>query len=388
MATDSLKELYPTIQTAIDDANEELKGFLPATQIDGRMSGAAFGEQIKLFNISVSDPTDYEEKMTVDTASDRTETEKFVKLEHRKKVSFNIYGEEELALSHNGVASVATQRAFRDATRKVNDAIELSIAETLLKNASRAYGDISKVPFGTPSDMIDFAQIARIFDENGTPYMDRQFVLNSASMANIRAKMSNLFKVNEAGDDGLLRTGLLNSQLEGFNIYQSGALKQHKKGTAVNYVLGVAPSAGATTITLGSAASGTAGTGGVLAGDIITIEGDIDNKYVVNTGNTTAGDIAIGAPGLMKDYAKDKAVTLLSDFTPNIAFQRDTVLLGMRTPAMPANGDGAIARDYFQSIYGIPYMVSIYPGHGMNVVEISTVWGVAVENSANVAVLF
>ncbi len=89
--------------------------------------------------------------------------------------------------------------------RKLVNAMEQSIAVKALAGASTAYGTSGQVPFGTAGDLSDFAGVAQLLDESGAPVGDRQLVLNSAAMANLRGKQSVLFKVNEAGTADMLR---------------------------------------------------------------------------------------------------------------------------------------------------------------------------------------
>ena len=65
---------------------------------------------------------------------------------------------------------------------------------------------------------------------------DRQLVLNQVALANMRGKMSNLFKVNEAGTEQFLREGYTGN-LQGMYIRSSAGLKSHVKGTGTGYLV-------------------------------------------------------------------------------------------------------------------------------------------------------
>lgn len=375
-----LNDLLLPIQDAMDEANEQLRGFIPAVNIDGKLSGASKNEEIEIYDVDVAEPSDYTASMTIPEGSEATTTSSKVKIEEVKSTSFNLAGETEMALNNQGKLVSVNQIAFTKAFIKLQDYIEAYLAKKILESASRATGTVGKVPFDTAADFTDLAQLGLIFDDNGTPAGSRELVLNNVAMSNIRAKMSNLFKVNESGSGDLLHNGVLSAPLQGFNLFQSGALKTHKKGTGASYLLSKAAATGDTVLNIDT------GTGTILAGDVVTIGSDT-NKYLVNKGTTAAGSIVIGNPGLISASANKATVMVGSDYIPSVAFQRDTVLFGARAPAIGARGDAAIDRTYVMSKYGIPFMISVYGGHGMTQVEVSVAYGAGVKNSANVAVL-
>jgi hypothetical protein len=67
-----------------------------------------------------------------------------------------------------------------------------------------------------------------------------------------------------------------------------------------------------------------AGTGGIAAGTAVKFAGD-DNQYLVVA--ATSSTITISAPGLRQDLADQADVTVLSEFVPNMAFDRNAFLL-------------------------------------------------------------
>ncbi|WP_454843458.1 hypothetical protein [Pseudomonas gorinensis] len=135
--------------------------------------------------------------------------------------------------------------------------------------------------------MSDFAQARKILDDNGAPQSDMHMVLGGAAVANIRGKMSTLFQTNTGGPqaEALLRMGAL-GEYQGLLLHNSAQVKEGViSGTGVSATTNTAGYAvGATVITLASA-----GTGTILAGDIITFAGDT-NKYVVVSGDSSTAD--------------------------------------------------------------------------------------------------
>lgn len=377
----ALTSLINPIYDAMDSQNHQLAGFLPAVTTYGKLNSASKDEEIKLYDIAVSEAADYTQSMTLPDGSEPTTEMNTVKIECLKSVTFAMAGEKEKALDNQGRLVPVNQLSFIDAFNKLNDLIETYVYQKILASASRACGTAGTTPFATAGDMTDLAELGLIFDENGTPKQNRQLVLNNVAMANIRAKMSNLFKANEFGGTEFLRTGLLTAPLQNFNFFQSGAITKHTKGTGSGYVSSAAGAVKDTSISVDT------GTGTVLAGDVVTFANDT-NKYMVNTGITAPGTLAIGKPGLKSALADNTAMTIGGDYLPSIAFQRDTVKLGLRTPFIGSDGkDAAIDRTYVMSPLGIPYMISVYAGHGKNTVEVATAYGAGVERSANVAVL-
>jgi hypothetical protein len=106
-------------------------------------------------------------------------------------------------------------------------------------------------------------------------------VLGSAAIQNLRGKQSVLFKVNEAGSADMLRNGMTD-RLQGLALRNSAQVKTFTKGTGASATTNTAGYAvGATDITLASA-----GTGTLVAGDVITFTGDT-NQYVVVSATPT-----------------------------------------------------------------------------------------------------
>src|SRR5262249_20775660 len=161
---------------------------------------------------------------------------------------------------------------------------------------------------------------------------DLHLVLNTAAMAKVRGKQSSLFKVNEAGDAGLLRTGDLLLPLEGFSLGVSAQLKKVTAGTGASYLINHSGgyAIGATAVTLDT------GSGTILAGDVITIGSDT-NKYIVASA-LASNVVTIAAPGLLAACADNDAVTVGASYTPNAAFRRNAIVLATRLPAMPDGG--------------------------------------------------
>jgi hypothetical protein len=143
---------------------------------------------------------------------------------------------------------------------------------------------------------------------------------------------------------------------------------------------------GATTITLASA-----GTGTILAGDVISFAGD-PNKYVVVTGDadvSNGGSITIQAPGLMKAIpAAATNITVSAASARNMFFARSAIALATRAPALPAQGDSAVDRMVITDpLTGLSFEVSMYAQYRQMQYEIALAWGCAAIKKEHIGLL-
>ena len=290
-------------------------------------------------------------------------------------------GEEQRAVGASGVYNQVLADQFVDAMRKLVNAVETDLAFEAVKGASRAYGTAGTAPFGTANDLSDFAGMAQILDDNGAPVSDRQIVLNSGAMANLRGKQSVLFKVNEAGSPDMLRDGIT-GRIQNFAVRYSGGIRQHVKGTGSGYTtnLTAALEAGALDIAMDT------GTGTIVVGDVVTFAGD-ENKYVVNTA-LASGALKISKPGLRAGLADGVAVTVGNSFMPNLAFSRSALVLAARMPAVPTGGDSADdATTITDPMTGLTFEVRVYRQYRQVKYEVALAWGVKAIKPEHIALL-
>jgi hypothetical protein len=199
-------------------------------------------------------------------------------------------------------------------------------------------------------------------------------------MANLRGKQNLLSKVNEAGSDDMLRTGMTD-MIQNFALRYSGGISLHTKGTGASYLLNDASSAIGDTLIAADGGSGT-----ILAGDIVTFSGTAD-KYVVNTA-LAGGSFTIGKPGLLAAETDNDAITVGNSYTPALAFAQSAIVLAARAPALPNGGDSADDRTTITDpVSGLSFEVSLYRLYRQVKYEISLAWGVGVPNGAHIATL-
>jgi hypothetical protein len=147
-------------------------------------------------------------------------------------------------------------------------------------------------------------------------------------------------------------------------------------GSATTVASGYA--VGTTSITMANA-----GTGTIIAGDIITFAGDA-NKYVVVQGDNDvsagAGTLIIAEPGLRQAIpAQATTITTVAATTRNMFFHRSAIQLATRAPAMPEGGDAAddvmVITD---PVSGIAFEFCIYRQKRQVRYEVNLAWGVKV----------
>lgn len=375
MGTLTLTGLIPTIYEAMDVVSRELVGFIPAVSKDSNAERAAVNQTVRSPVVGAMAAEDLSPAAYAADTPNQTINYVDMVITKARSVPFGITGEETVGLKNAGTLAVINRDRIAQAMRTLTNEIESDLA-ALHVSASRAYGTYNATPFGTAGDLSDFAQARKILDDNGTPQSDLHMVLGSTAVANIRGKQSGLFKVNEAGTDNLLRRGALDN-VQGFDLHASGQVKTAvTAGTGASATTNNAGYAvGATTITLASA-----GTGTIVAGDIITFAGD-NEKYVVVSGDadvSNGGTITIAEPGLRKAIAASAtAITVIGATTRNMFFHRSAIQLATRAPAMPDGGDAAddvmLVTD---PVSGLTYEFVIYRQRRQVRYEVNLAWGV------------
>lgn len=378
MAANTLTGLVPTIYEALDVVSRERVGFIPAVDRDVDASRCSLNQVIMSPVTPALTAVNVTPGPTVPDYTGVAVGNVQISLTKQRAVPFGFTGEEVLGLQDSlrkAPYNTIKRDMIAQALRTLTNEIEGDLAALARVNCSRFYGTPGTTPFGTAGDMSDIAQVYRILQDNGCPMSgpeDIKMVLSTAASAGLRGKQTNLFRVNEAGNDDLLRRGFL-GDLEGFRIGESAQLTGPiTKGTGASYTSNTAGYAvGSTSITL------ITGTGTILAGDTVTFAGDT-NKYTVVTGIAAPGTIVIAGPGLRQAIpASATAVTVGNSFTPNIAFHRGAFKLAARMTALPAEGDAAIDRmTITDPVSGLPFEFAIYPQYRQVRYEVALAWGV------------
>lgn len=381
----TLTNLVPDIFAAVDVVSRELVGFIPAADRDSGDERAALNEVIRWHKVPAMAATDVSPSMTIPEPTDVTVGNDTMTISKSRTVPFGFTGEEKKGLN-NGPGALSVQGdMIAQALRTLTNEVETDLANAARLAASRAYGTAGTTPFA--SDVSASAQLRKILDDNGAPLSDRSLIINTTAGANLRT-LAQLTKANEVGDAMTVRTGEL-INLHGFSIKESNGLltsvtKGTNNGAASTNSAGYA--VGATVITLASA-----GTGTILAGDVITFAGDT-NKYLVTVGDADVsggGTITIAAPGLRQAIpASNTVITTGNSYAPNVGFTRNALRLITRAPALPDEGDAAVDRMMITDPRsGLTFEFAIYLGYKKVRYEVAMAWGVKATKAEHIALL-
>ena len=377
----TITNLIPDAYAALDVVSRELVGFIPSVARDATADEIAVGQTLRVpvspANAAGGDVT---AAMAFPSAANQTIANKTLTISKSRFFPFSWNGEEEKGVNKGPGFLSLKQDQIAQAFRAAINEMETDIATAAYKGASRAYGTAGTTPFA--SSLIDPANLKKILDDNGAP-ADRSLVIDTTAGAKMRT-LTQLTNINQSGDASMLRQGTL-LDLSGFMVRESAKIQSVTKGTGAAYAVDLVAGypVGSTTIHVDT------GTGTILAGDCVTFAGDT-NIYVVATGfaGDGDGDIVLAEPGLRKALANDVAMTIGGNFTANVGFSRNSILLATRLPAVPSDGDLASDRAVItDERTGISFELAVYPGYRMNVYHVSVAWGVSVIKPEHAAIL-
>ncbi|MGC9634241.1 UNVERIFIED_CONTAM: P22 coat - protein 5 family protein [Acinetobacter pittii] len=369
----TLTGLTVTIFNALDVVSRELTGFIPAVSSDMTYNRAAKGQTVTSPVAPAATASDITPGVTPPNDGDQVIGKVDMTITKARRVPVRWNGEEKLALDNNGASyNTILRDQFAQAMRTLANEVEADVAGLAI-GASRAVGTAGTTPFA--ANLKDSALALKALQDNGAPKGDLQLVIDTTAGANMRT-LGQLTKANEANDDSLLRRGVL-LDVHGFAIRESAQVVTPASGTGASATTNAAGYAvGATAITLASA-----GTGTIVAGDVITFAGDT-NQYVVVAGDTdvsNGGTITLAKPGLRKAIpAAATAITVAATSTRNLAFARSAIALATRIPALPEGGDSADDRMIVTDpVSGLSFEIAIYRQYRQVQYEVSLAWGCA-----------
>ncbi|EOG8082465.1 P22 coat - protein 5 family protein [Citrobacter sp. CK184] len=373
----TLTGLIPTIYTALDIVSREQVGFIPAVARNTKADAAAKDQTVTAPVAPVAVTEDIVPGPSAPNTGDQNIGTVDVKITKSKMAPVKWNGEEQLALGPAGTYNTILADQFTQAFRALSNEVDADLG-ALYYGTSRAVGTAGTTPFGVKEDLTDAANARKVLEDNGSPTTSLQMVLGSSAIANLRGKQTVLFKVNESGTEQLLREGTL-GRLEGFNIHNSAGVKRAPAATATGYLVNGAKQEGDIIIAIDT------GTGSIVAGQVVTFDGD-DNQYVVAAATSTT--ITLAAPGLRQDLADNTEITVVGGFTANMAFDRNAFLLASRTPAMPEGGDTADdVMNVTDPVSGITFQVALYRQYRQVRYEVGLAWGVASVKPAHAVML-
>ncbi|MGD0650928.1 MAG: P22 coat - protein 5 family protein [Verrucomicrobiia bacterium] len=381
----TLTSLIPAVVKGFDVVSRELVGFIPSVNRDPSADRLAKNQTLYSWAAPVASLNDIAPANVSPQAADKNLATKSISITNYKMTDFYFTGEEEKGLKFtDGVYGNIVTDIIEQAIRAIINQMESDVYTAAYVGSSRAYGTANTTPFGTNTG--ETAQLKKILDDNGAPLDTRSLILDTTTGAALRT-LTQLTKVNEAGTSMTLRDGeLLN--LNKFMIKESAQITAPTAGT----ISGASTASGALTVGQVALPLKTAGTGLVVAGDIITLANDT-NKYVVasttSTVNPTAGEyITLNAPGIRKAQgAAERAITIVAASSRNVGFSRNAVLLATRLPARPQNDLARDVQVVTDSRSGISLELALYPQYRQVRYEISAAWGVTVIKPEHIVTL-
>ncbi len=382
LGANTLTNLIPELYSNLDVVSRELVGLIPSVTLDPSTSRAAVGQTVRTFVAPAASATDITPGATPPDEGDQTIGNGSLTITKARKVPIRWTGEEELSLAAGFGAQQIRAQQIQQAFRTLANEMEADLA-ALHVYASRAAGTAGTTPFATANDYTPATLARQILVDNGSGESDLQLVVNTSAGANIRGKQS---AVDAAGTTSILRQGVL-QDVGGMMLRESAQIVSFTKGTGAGATTNTAGYAvGAKAITLAAA-----GTGSILAGDVITFAGDT-NQYVVTTGDAStadAGTITLAAPGLRKALAASAvAITVVASSARNMAFRRSAIVLATRMPALPAQGDSAIDRTTVTDPRsGMSFEISVYAQYRRIYWEVAAAWGVKAVKPEHMALL-
>ena len=371
MAENTISSIVPDIYEALDVVSRELTGLIPAVTMNASAERAGINQNIVVDVEPAGNVSNITPAMTVPDPTGQTSGSTVIQITKSRAAEFGFIGDDQKKLNTGpGYLSVRANK-IAQAIRAVANEVESDLAG-LQATFSRAYGTAGTTPFGTANDYTDASNVLKILKDNGSPQSDNQLVINTAAGANFIGKQS---AVNSAGTDSMLRQGVL-LDLAGMPLRESAQIADFTAGTGSSATTDNAGYAvGATVLTLASA-----GTGTLLAGDVVTFAGD-SNKYVITSGDADVsggGTITLAAPGLrVAMSAATKAITVVASSARNMAFNRSALVLAARTPARPEEGD--MAEDVIvitDPRSGLSMEFAMYKGYRKVRYEVGLAWGV------------
>lgn len=383
LGVNTLTSLIPSLYESMDTVVRELTGLIPSVTLNASAARAAVNQAVVSHVAPAATATDITPGTTPPDDGDQVIGNKSLTITKARGVPFRWTGEEQRGVNTgSGYAAIRSDQVAQAIRTLVNE-VEADLA-ALHTKFSRAYGTANTTPFA--SDLTDSAEALKILKDNGAPMGDASIVINTTAGVKL-LKMAQLTKANEAGTVALREQGLL-LPLHGQAIRESAAIKSPASGTASGATVNASGYAvGATTLTLSSA-----GTGSVVAGDVVTFAGDT-NKYIVETGDADVsggGTIVIQKPGLrVAMSAATKAITVVAQSSRNMAFHRSAVHLALRAPALPEEGDMADDRIVLTDPRtGISFEFSMYKQYRRVRYEVAAAWGCEVmKNEFGVVIL-
>ncbi len=381
----TLTNLTPDLFAALDVVSREITGLIAAVSRDSNIERAALNQTVRSFVAPASTAADVTPGQLAPDTGDQTIGNKTITISKSRAVPVRWNGEEQLGMNTGPGYNSILRDQFAQAFRTLANEVETDLASLYVK-ACRAVKPGGTTLFDA-ANYDDVANVRKILVDNGAPLSDLHLILNTTAGAAFRGN-STYSSANTAGTDSMLRQGVL-LDIHGMEIRESAQIVTHTNGTYD----GAADIDAVEPIGETSLSVDTAGTGGVLPGDVIEIDAvtNAGQLYVVSTANADvdSGNIDINVPGLVEATAGSGETVLLdASLDRNMAFSRNAIHLVTRVPARPVEGDSADDVMIIQDPRsGLAFEVAMYKEYRQVHFEISIAWGFEVIKSEHLALL-
>ncbi len=380
----TLTNLIPILYEALDVVSRELVGFIPSVTRDSQLARAAIGQTVRSHVAPAATAGDVAANTVPPDDGEQAIGNISLGITKSRYTPIRWQGEESLQMNNGGpgVSNIMRDQ-FAQGMRTLCNEIESDLAGLYL------YGSRSIVPNDTSifkTNLADAANVRKILADNGAPLSELKMVIDTTAGAALRTQAT-LLSVLPSGQDMATQGVLINAS--GFQIRESAQVKTPAAiGSESNGTIGTAAYAvGATSLALAEA-----GTGDILAGDVISFAND-PNYYVVVTGDddiSGGGTIVIAEPGLRVAIAENDspAITIRAKASRAMAFARSAIVLATRMPALPEGGDMAVDRTTITDPRsGLSFEVSKYMQYRQVRYEIAIAWGVKAVKTEHIALI-
>lgn len=359
--------LAADLYVAAEKVGRELVGGVNSVKVNSGSQEAAKNDTVRAaFTRPQTVSTTYAPSMTIPEGTDQTVDSKTMTLDTYASIQIPYTGEDKKHLDNGAGYQSVYGKQIEQAMRAITNKIELDLMATLSAGSGNAFGTAGTTPFATNMD--DLTDIMKLLLDRGCPDDGTISGIYDTTAAAKMQKLSNLYKVNEAGSSSMLRNGEL-GQLYNINLKRSAGVAYPAVGTGASYVLNGAHAAGATSITVKT------GTGTFVVGDIITIN---NVKYVVASALPSAGTFTINS-GLVAAGVDGDTVVKSAIGRRNIICHPDAAELAMRPLELPDGGDAA--KDMFDvvdPVSGLVFRLAHYVGFKKSMIEMGVLYGTKV----------
>ena len=371
--TNTLTKLAPVLYSAAQEVSNEPFGVVDSiyTQFDNK--GVAKGDKVKVPVAPTRAGDDFTPSNATPTGAGATADAVEVEITKSRKVNWNLTGEQQRSLENGGTDQEWIRQLLMQGMRTLRNEAEADAVRAVHLGASRAVGTAGVTPFA--SDLSGLVAARKILRDNGAPMADLQFVCDTAAEVNL-LNLGIIQQAYAAGSDEERRQGRIARQF-GFRIGQSAGISEFDAG---EYNTGQTATVAKGGVDL---ATVTFGENDLIPGDIIQVA-DVPGAYVLGATDHTANTLSINRPGFL-DAKTTGALTSFSDFTPNLAFERNAVVGIMRPPIIPANP--TINQMVISDGMGMSYLLLDIAQYGQRTWEIHLAWGFKAVQPEHIAIL-